>query len=92
MGGAGHLSNEQSLDAVLEIAARSTLSHVVPLHLSRQCNSPTIVKRLYARRAPHLLDALTISSQRTPTPMLHVRAGARVPRSGEQLALAFDEA
>jgi phosphoribosyl 1,2-cyclic phosphodiesterase len=77
MGGAGHLSNEQSIDAVLKIASRSTLQHVVPLHLSQQCNDPRIVKRLYVDRAPELVDRLTISSQGRPTPMLHIAARER---------------
>ena len=50
----------------------SHLAHVVLLHLSRQCNSPGIVHRLYAQRAPHLLGRLTITNQREPTPLLHV--------------------
>jgi len=90
MGGRGHLSNDQSIEAVLEIEAQSTLAHVVPLHLSQQCNDPRIVKDLYARRAPHLLERLTISHQRRPTPLLHVQrrkgaAGALQP--GQQLAM-----
>ncbi len=37
MGGAGHLSNQQSAAAVRAIGPRK---HVVLLHLSRQCNTP----------------------------------------------------
>jgi phosphoribosyl 1,2-cyclic phosphodiesterase len=90
MGNAGHLSNEQSIDAVLQIEARSALGHVVPLHLSQQCNDPRIVKDLYAQRAPHLLDRLTISHQRRPTPLLSVpgpRGTVGAPRPGQQLAM-----
>lgn len=96
MGGSGHLSNEESIDAVMRIAEQSALAHVVLLHLSRQCNDPRIIKRLYGRRAPHLIDRLTITSQYQPTPMLHVKADdANVVtasaetawRPGEQLAL-----
>jgi phosphoribosyl 1,2-cyclic phosphodiesterase len=90
MGGAGHLSNDQSIEAVLEIEAQSALAHVVPLHLSQQCNDPRIVKDLYARRAGHLLDKLTLSDQRRPTPLLHVqrrRGAAGAPRPGQQLAM-----
>ena len=72
MGGLGHLSNEQALEAVLRMDQASHLAHVVLLHLSRQCNSPRIVHRLYAQRAPHLLGRLTITNQREPTPLLHV--------------------
>jgi phosphoribosyl 1,2-cyclic phosphodiesterase len=70
MGGAGHLSNEQALDAVLAIASRCRLQHIVLLHLSRQCNCPDLVRRLYEARAPELRDFLTISSQHAPTAML----------------------
>jgi phosphoribosyl 1,2-cyclic phosphodiesterase len=91
MGGRGHLSNEQALQAVLAIDECSDLAHVVALHLSRECNHPRIVQRLFARRAPHLLDRLTISGQRRPTARLCVDAG-REPRrgssrAGEQLAM-----
>jgi phosphoribosyl 1,2-cyclic phosphodiesterase len=89
MGGLGHLSNEQSLEAVLDIAARGDLGHVVLLHLSRQCNDPTIVRDLYARRAPDLLGRLTITNQYEPTPVLHVgprrRRRAGGARAGRQL-------
>ena len=79
MGGAGHLSNEQALRAVTHIAGTSSLQHVAPLHLSEQCNDPRIVKKLYAERAPELLDRLTISSQREPTPQLRVVANGDAP-------------
>lgn len=39
MDGAGHLSNQECLDAVLAIAPRE---RVVLLHLSRQCNTPEV--------------------------------------------------
>ena len=72
MGGLGHLSNEQSLEAVLRIAGVCDLRHIVLLHLSRHCNDPDLVRRLYARRAPHLLSRLTITNQWAPTPVLAV--------------------
>ena len=72
MGGLGHLSNEQALEAVLRIDQAGHLAHVVLLHLSRQCNSPRIISRLYADRAPHLLGRLRITNQREPTPLMHV--------------------
>jgi phosphoribosyl 1,2-cyclic phosphodiesterase len=45
MGGAGHLSNEQCLRAVESIGPRS---HVVLLHLSRECNHPDLVAEMHA--------------------------------------------
>jgi len=92
MGGAGHLSNDQAMDAILEIASTSPLQHVALLHLSRQCNCPRLVQRLYSDRARHLLDRLTITNQYEPTPMLHVKLQRRavapvVERVGSQLPL-----
>jgi len=92
MGGQGHLSNEQSFEAVRRIAAKSKLSHLVLLHLSRQCNDPVLITRHYAKHAPDLLDRLTITNQYEPTPLLRVhRKGAKgkpVPaRPGEQMAM-----
>ena len=80
MSGRGHLSNEQSLDAVRAIAATSALESVVTLHLSEQCNDPRLVRRGYADRAPDLLDALTISNQRVPTSMIEVKATGTMPQ------------
>jgi len=70
MGGLGHLSNEQAMQAILLIASRCRLQHIVLLHLSRQCNCPALVRRLYERTAPELGDYLTISNQFAPTPLL----------------------
>jgi phosphoribosyl 1,2-cyclic phosphodiesterase len=87
LGPRGHLSNEQSMEAVLKIAESSELSHVTPLHLSRQCNEPEIITQLYAEEAPALLDVLSMSNQDAPTGMLHVTAGdaaAPDPQPGEQ--------
>ena len=89
MGGLGHLSNEQSLAAVLRVAEQGDLGHIALLHLSRQCNDPRLVRTLYARHAPHLLSRLTLSSQDRPTPWLHLRRPERIPRmavaAGRQL-------
>ena len=54
MDGGGHLSNEQSLAAICHIATESTLQHIVLLHLSRQCNSPAIIRDLYLDNLAHL--------------------------------------
>jgi phosphoribosyl 1,2-cyclic phosphodiesterase len=79
MGGSGHLSNEQALEAIVTVAARSALSRVVLLHLSRQCNAPRVIEELYARKAPHLVDLLTVTSQDQPTPMVPVEPGETRP-------------
>ena len=87
MGGLGHLSNIQALEAILQIDRAGTLRHLVLLHLSRQCNNPRLVQRLYAEQAPHLLGRLTITNQHVPTPMLHVsRCSNRPVAIGQQLS------
>lgn len=70
MGGSGHLSNHEAVEAVQRIAPRS---HVVLLHLSRQCNDPALVASLH-ERVPY---GLTITSQERPTGW--VRIGPSVP-------------
>jgi len=81
MGGAGHLSNAQALEAVCRIDARAGLSHVALLHLSQECNEEGLVRALYQREAPHLLERLTITHQRQPSPLLEVkRAQPRLAR------------
>jgi len=87
MGGLGHLSNTQSLEAVQQIDRAGSLRHVVVLHLSRQCNDPRLVLGLYARQAPHLLERLTITNQHVPTPMLHISPNSTRPVAiGQQLS------
>ena len=68
MGGSGHLSNDESFDAVSAICERSKKPphHIVLLHLSRQCNHPSIVAETFARD-PHIARRLCITAhdQRT---------------------------
>ena len=79
MGGVGHLSNEQALEAVRRIDSRSRLSHVALLHLSRECNDPELVRQLYRRQAPQLVERLTITHHRHPSAVLKVTAAAAKP-------------
>ena len=62
-----------------------SLRHVVLLHLSRQCNDPRIIRRLYAERGPHLLGRLTVTNQHEPTPMLHVSPAPAPVLVGQQM-------
>lgn len=86
MGGGGHLSNEQAAEAVLAIEPRD---HVVFLHLSRECNEPSLVASLH-EGADY---AVTITDQVTPSRWVDIRAGcaepppAPTPRPGEQLPM-----
>jgi len=88
MGNAGHLSNDQALAAIRQVLARSRRAprHVVLLHLSRQCNCPKLVRRLYDRR-PDIAGRLCLASQSRRTEWLRLdRRPARAP-VGEQLAI-----
>ncbi len=69
MGGHGHLSNQQSAAATRAIAPRA---HVVLLHLSRQCNLPSLAAREHADAAYRL----TIASQQSPTPWVPISGTA----------------
>lgn len=61
MGGRGHLSNEECVDAVRAIAWPREPEHVVLLHLSRECNCPDLVRSLWRRDLPSLEPRLTIA-------------------------------
>ncbi len=65
MGGSGHLSNQQSREAVRMI---DPTGHVVLLHLSRQCNLPEVAA-IEHQGAPY---GLTISCQHEPTAWVRV--------------------
>lgn len=77
MDGSGHLSNEETADAVERIAPRE---HAVFLHLSRECNRPELVGSLYAG-ADH---GFTIASHDTPTRWIPVKRSAPVPTAVTQ--------
>lgn len=71
MGGAGHLSNEQSALAVSRIAPKR---NVVLLHLSQECNEPAIAMGHHRRYIDADDDrACVISGQFEPTPWVEVR-------------------
>ena len=70
MGGSGHLSNQEALDAVRAVSPRD---HVVLLHLSRDCNDPALVADLHAG-----CDyALTIANQYNPTRWIRIARGEK---------------
>ena len=66
--GAGHLSNQQCADAVRAIQPRT---HVVLLHLSRQCNRPELAHKEH-RGAGY---ALTVAGQHQPTRWIPIEGG-----------------
>lgn len=82
MGGRGHLSNHEALEAIEAIVPRE---HVVLVHLSQQCNDAALVASLHEG-----CDyTLTVSSQDAPTRWVPVRRGerARVVMRGRQMGL-----
>lgn len=90
MSGHGHLSNDQALEAVQAVFARSARPprHVVLLHLSRQCNCPKLLRRTYAPHAD-IAARLCLTSQHARTPWLHVDPAPRQALPGEQMGLAY---
>jgi phosphoribosyl 1,2-cyclic phosphodiesterase len=93
MGGRGHLSNEQTLDAVKRIVARTQASHaklpahVVLLHRSRECNCPQLLRNLFARDA-RLAPRLVLAEQYERTDWLRADGAVRT-ESYQQLALSW---
>ena len=77
MDGEGHLSNEQSLAAICHIAAESDLQHIVLLHLSRQCNSPHIIRDMYLDNLAHLYNSVTITCQDRCSRLLSIARNAK---------------
>lgn len=73
MGGRGHLSNEEALEAVNKIRPRE---HVVLLHLSRECNDAARVSELHAGAD----YALTIAEQHQPTRWVRIGGSPGRPR------------
>lgn len=86
MGGSGHLSNQQSFEAVRAISASGRLRHILLLHLSRQCNSPELVRGLY-RSEPELARRLTITCQNEPTDWIDITSVSDPLQSGPALSL-----
>ena len=74
MGGSGHLSNEQSLHAILHMERTSSLRHIMLLHLSQQCNDRERICELYTACAPHLLDRLVITRQHVTSAMVEIKS------------------
>lgn len=80
MGGAGHLSNREAMDLVLDVVSESALQHLVLLHRSEQCNCPAVINALWAQYAPDLHDRMVIASQREESGVITVRPRGVVTR------------
>ena len=94
MGGQGHLSNEQALEAVRAILDRTEElhgadrlpRHIVLLHRSRECNCPKLVKNLFSKDR-RIAQVLTLTHQEERTAWLSARSvRARV---AEQLTMEW---
>ena len=75
MGGRGHLSNEECLEAVRTVAFPDEPSQIVLLHLSRDCNHPNVVRQLWSRALPALSPRLAFAHHVEPTPIFRLRGG-----------------
>lgn len=73
MGGFGHLSNVQALDAARLLTASGSVRHLVLLHLSQDCNCPNLVRDFFQAQLPAIATSLTVSRPNEPTPILCVR-------------------
>jgi phosphoribosyl 1,2-cyclic phosphodiesterase len=85
MGGAGHLSNEESLAAAVRIAEAGSLQAIVLLHLSRECNDPSLVREFWRERAPRLHPLLTVAAQDVPAAPLRIAARERAAAVADRL-------
>jgi phosphoribosyl 1,2-cyclic phosphodiesterase len=73
--GHGHLSNEESIDAVLRLSARHEPSSISLLHLSRDCNHPDIVDALWRSKAPHLHARVRVTHAERPVGPIRLGRG-----------------
>ena len=92
MGGRGHLSNQQALDAIRKVLEKAQAnqqklpSHIVLLHRSLECNCPRLVRKLFSRD-PRIAQRLTLAEQYRRSQWLRLPDGK--PHVGEQLMLAW---
>ncbi len=81
LGDEGHLSNDQACELLAEIFRRTSsgrLRHVVPLHLSQQCNRPKIVHAAIDALRSKLQAEFTIHPAKPacPTPWFSLSSAA----------------
>jgi len=76
MGGRGHLSNEECVEAVRAMAFPDEPAQIVLLHLSRDCNHPDAVHALWRESVPTLAPRVTLAQHARPTPVFRMRGGA----------------
>ncbi len=95
MGGRGHLSNPQALQAIQAILDRSRQAgknwpgHIVLLHRSRQCNCPNLLRDLFSRDR-RIASRLTLAEQDQPTIWLDAASTESYPLPHEQLQIQWN--
>ncbi len=93
LGERGHLSNAQAADLTARVMARSgpgTMTHLVQLHLSRQCNTPALAatagRGVYA--AAGRAGLVVTATQDSPSRIVPL---ARRPRPGGRVVIPATE-
>ncbi len=76
MGGRGHLSNAECVEAVRAMAFPDEPAQIVLLHLSRDCNHPDAVRALWREALPMLAPRMACAQHARPTPVFRMRGGA----------------
>jgi len=79
MGGRGHLSNEECVEAVRAIAFPDEPAQVVLIHLSRECNHPEVVREVWRRTLPSLAPRVALARHAAPTEVFRMRGGVLEP-------------
>jgi phosphoribosyl 1,2-cyclic phosphodiesterase len=77
----GHLSNRQAADLTRAVAARSGPGfphHLVQLHLSRECNHPTLAEAAGRTALADLNPAASVVTARQDVPARSIELGRRV--------------
>lgn len=87
LGNLGHLSNDQAAAFTSELlkARQTPLQALIPLHLSRQCNTPELAA-MAARAVLHPVTKLLVASQMSPT-----KTAVIVPTKSAQPAVALPD-
>jgi len=89
MGGRGHLSNQQSFEAVCRISERSLSGnprHIVLLHRSSQCNDPRAIKQVF-EQDEEIGRRILLTHQRRRTRWINVAPLKALRRS--QMPLSY---
>jgi hypothetical protein len=84
MGGAGHLSNQQSARLVRQV---SPASHVVLLHLSLLCNTPKVALQAHDWTQDADAPACTVANWDAPTAWIDIKPAPAGTRPAEPTAM-----